>query len=504
MPRYVYLQAIGQGDSRDYFAVVAPVASVLAPAVHEVKTAVAVTGAILLLLLPLASWLASLIARPIKQLAVENEKLRQQRYGEIRRVDSHIVEVDDLAKSLVGMARATERHAHEQEALMDAFIQLIAQAIDDKSPYTGAHCARVPELAMLLAKKAEESDEAPFDRFRFADEKAWREFRIGAWLHDCGKIITPEHVIDKGSKLEAIYDRIHEIRMRFEVLWRDAEIACLKACMEAPERADEQKQALAERQAELREQFAFVAACNQGGESMDEADIARLEQLAEITWQRHFDDRLGLSHPERARFDEAPGALPTTEKLLADKPWHIIARSRQLDLEPHLGINMQVPEHLYNRGELHNLKVQRGTLTPEDRFKINEHMIGTIKMLDSLPLPKDLERVPRYASTHHETLDGRGYPRGLTGEHLSIPERIMVLADIFEALTAADRPYKSAKPVSEAIHILHGMVERQHVDRDVFHLFLKSGAWLEYAKRFLPASQIDDVDLDQYLSPQSA
>jgi HD-GYP domain-containing protein (c-di-GMP phosphodiesterase class II)/ABC-type amino acid transport substrate-binding protein len=504
VPRYVYLQAIGQGDSRDYFAVVAPVASVLAPAIHEVKTALVITGAILLLLLPLASWLASMIARPVRQLAAENEKLRQQRYGEIRRVDSHIVEVDDLARSLLAMATATERHAKEQEALMDAFIQLIAQAIDDKSPYTGAHCARVPELAMLLAKKAEESDETPFDHFRFADDKAWREFRIGAWLHDCGKIITPEHVIDKGSKLETIYDRIHEIRMRFEVLWRDAEIACLRACAEAPGRTDDLKRQLAQRQAELTEQFAFVAACNRGGESMEEADIERLEALASITWQRHFDDRLGLSQSERARFGDEAEVLPATEQLLADKPWHIIARTRKHDLDPRLGIRMQVPQHLYNRGELYNLKVRRGTLTPEERFKINGHMIGTIKMLDSLPLPKELARMPRYASTHHETLDGRGYPRGLTGADLSIPERIMVLADIFEALTASDRPYKTAKPISEAIGILHDMVENQHVDRDVFHLFLKSGAWLEYARRFLSESQIDDVDLDRYLSPQTA
>jgi len=504
VPSYVYLQAIGRNGRRDYFAVVAPVSSVLAPAIHEVKTAVAITGTILLLLLPIALWLASLIARPVRQLAAENEKLRQQRYGEIRRVDSHIVEVDELAQSLVDMAEATEKHTREQEALMDAFIRLIAQAIDDKSPYTGSHCARVPELALLLAKKAEDSDEAPFDRFRFENDKAWREFRIGAWLHDCGKIITPEYVIDKGSKLETIYDRIHEIRMRFEVLWRDAEIACLKACAQAPEKEEALKRELAGKQVELTEQFAFVAACNRGGEAMDEADLTRLEQLAGLTWQRHFDDRLGLSLPERARFSDEAEALPATERLLDDKPWHIVERTRELNLDPRLGIRMQVPEHLYNRGELYNLKVERGTLTPEERFKINEHMIGTIKMLDSLPLPKELERMPRYASTHHETLDGRGYPRGLSDEHLSIPERIMVLADIFEALTAGDRPYKPAKPISEAIAILHRMVENRHVDGDVFRLFLKSGAWLEYAERFLPESQIDDVDLDRYLSPQSA
>src|SRR5690606_28703806 len=160
---------------------------------------------------------------------------------------------------------------------------------------------------------------------------------------------------------------------------------------------------------------------------------------------------------------------------------------------------MEIPRHLYNLGELYNLSIARGTLTAEDRFKINEHIISTIKMLDSLPFPEDLALVPRYASTHHETLNGTGYPRGLSAEDLSIPERIMVLADIFEALTAADRPYKPAKTVSKAIAILHTMVLNHHVDRDVFALFLSSGVYLEFARRFLPPEQIDEVDISLYL-----
>ncbi|WP_455383879.1 HD domain-containing phosphohydrolase [Acidihalobacter prosperus] len=498
---FIFLTTVGGTDRRsEYFAVVTPVGAVYAPAYAEVRRALLATVGILLLMLPIAFWLASFIVRPVKALAVEEEKIRDKRYGELQRVQSNIIEIDDLAATQMSMARSIERHAKEQEALMDAFIQLIAQAIDDKSHYTGGHCARVPELALMLVRKADASGEGPFSQFRFENEAQWREFRIGAWLHDCGKITTPEHIVDKGSKLETIYNRIHEIRTRFEVLWRDATIRYYERRLERPEDEPVLRAELEREQGELQEQFAFIAACNQGGEHMDEADVARLERLAEITWQRHFDDRLGLSPVEAARIAEPPETLPATERLLADKPWHVSERNGSRSYPPHLGIRMEVPALEYNRGELYNLTIRRGTLTAEDRFKINEHIISTIRMLDSLPLPDDLMRVPRYASTHHETLDGRGYPRRLTAEDLSIPERIMVLADVFEALTAADRPYKKAKPISVAIDILHGMVLDKHVDRDVFELFLRSGVYLEYARRFLPESQIDPVDLEPYLA----
>lgn len=381
---------------------------------------------------------------------------------------------------------------------MDAFVKLVAQAIDDKSAYTGAHCRRVPKLAILLAEKAQKSDRPPFDRFAFADEHEWREFRIAAWLHDCGKIATPEFVVDKESKLQTIHDRIHEIRTRFEVLRRDAEIACLVACRDDPDNETAHREAFRERVGRLEDDFAFVAACNDGSRRMDAAAVVRLESLAGVTWQRHFDDRLGLSGPERTRRGEERGPLPADEPLLADKPWQIIEHDGPVEYDPRFGIRMEVPEHLYNRGELYNLTIASGTLTPEERFKIQEHVIGTIRMLDRLPLPAELSRVPRYASTHHERMDGRGYPRGLTGGDLSWPERIMALADVFEALTASDRPYKQAKPVPVAVDILHDMVRDGRLDQDVFLLFLESGAYLEYARRHLPEELVEAVDVSRY------
>ncbi len=497
---YVYLRGVGEsGGEADYLAVVTPRSAVLAPALAEVEKSVAITAALLLLLLPLVAWLARYIVRPVRRLVRENDKIRERRYGEVEAVESRIVEIDELGTSMMRMAREIEGHVREQEALMDAFTRVIAQAIDDKSAYTGAHCRRVPELAMLIAEKAQASDQPPFDRFAFADEHEWREFRVAAWLHDCGKITTPEHVVDKGAKLETIHNRIHEIRTRFEVLWRDAEIACLERCLEAPAEAGAARRERDARQRRLAEDFAFVAACNDGSITVDRGAEARLERIAATTWQRHFDDRLGLSPPELARRGSEADPLPATEPLLADRPWHRVERESGTGFDPRLGIRMAIPEWLDNHGELHNLRVPRGTLNPEERFRVQEHIIGTIRMLDRLPLPDELARVPRYASTHHETLDGTGYPRRLTGADLSIPERIMAVADIFEALTAADRPYKTARTVSEAIAILHGMVEDGRLDRDVFALFLESGAYLEYARRHLAEDQVDAVDVARYL-----
>ena len=496
---YVYIEPLRAAtETMEYFAVATPAASVLAPALAKLRTALIVTGVVLLLLLPLAWWLSRFIVEPVRQLAAENEKIRARRYDEVERVESRIVEIDDLGHSLTRMAAAIRQHVREQEDLMDSFVKLVAQAIDDKSAYTGAHCRRVPRLAMLLAEKAQASERPPFDRFAFRDEHEWREFRIAAWLHDCGKIATPEFVVDKESKLQTIHDRIHEIRTRFEVLRRDAEIDCLTACRDDPSNEAAHREAFTERVAQLEDDFAFVAACNDGSQRMDEAALARLDAIAGVTWQRHFDDRLGLSGPERARRGDGAASLPATEPLLADKPWQIIEHDHPVEYDSKFGIRMDVPEHLYNRGELYNLKIPFGTLTAEERFKIQEHVIGTIRMLDQLPLPPELARVPRYASTHHERMDGQGYPRGLSAEALSMPERIMALADIFEALTAADRPYKKAKSVPVAVDILDDMSRSGHLDRDVFLLFLESGAYLEYARRHLPEEQIEPVDVSRY------
>lgn len=489
-----------QSDEIDYFAVLVAKNDVLAIIKEKIQISILVTGLCLLLLLPVSWFFASSIVNPILKLVGENKKIQQRDYNEVSTLSSHILEIHYLASSMVDMSRSIEQHENSQKALMESFVELIAQAIDDKSPYTAGHCERVPELGIWLADAASGSTDEAFSEFSFKTPDERREFRLAAWLHDCGKITTPEHIVDKGTKLETIYNRIHEVRTRFEVLLRDAKITYYEQLLAHPEQQSVLKQKLEQQTEKLHADFSFIAACNVGGEFMDEAQLSRLHEVASIKWQRHFDASLGLSPLEEMRMADLKNQhLPVEESLLSDKPSDLIPHEKAVEYPESLGINMAIPEYKYNLGEVYNLSVARGTLTAEDRFKINEHVISTIRMLGSVPFPKELAKVPRYASTHHETLKGTGYPRKLTAEQLSIPERVLVLADIFEALTAADRPYKKAKPLSVAIDILAKMVADQHVDEDVFKLFLTSGIYLKYAKRYLNPEQIDDVDIAKYL-----
>ena len=399
------------------------------------------------------------------------------------------------------VALNTQRLIEEQKTLLEAFIQLIAGAIDAKSPYTGGHCQRVPELTKMLARAACAEQNGPFADFALSDEQ-WEELHIAAWLHDCGKVTTPEYVVDKATKLETLYDRIHEVRMRFEVLKREAEISCLKAIIAGGDGVSLQA-ALAAQLQQLDDDFSFVAQCNEGGEFMAPERVERMQAIGQLRWTRTLSDRLGISYEERQRKERSPEpALPVAEALLADKPEHLIRRSARDTLadDNPWGFKVKVPEHLYNRGELYNLCVARGTLSEEERFKINEHMIQTIIMLEKLPFPRHLRKVPEIAGGHHEKMDGNGYPKRLTREQMSVPARMMAIADIFEALTAVDRPYKKGKTLSEAIKIMGFMQKDQHIDAELFALFLRSGTYRDYAERYMPKELIDEVDIHAYLS----
>ncbi len=421
--------------------------------------------------------------------------------GEVISFSEDIQPLVEALTSQAAVALDNQYLIDAQKQLLDSFIELIASAIDAKSPYTGGHCQRVPELTKMLARAACDS-RAPLYRDFDLTEDEWYELHISAWLHDCGKVTTPEYVVDKATKLETIYDRIHEIRTRFEVAKRDVEIDYLKAMLDGKGDAKKLKKERDERLAQLDDDFAFVAECNIGGEFMAPERVERIKEIAGRTWTRTLDDRLGISRDEakrRAQVPERPA--PVEESLLADKEEHVIRRDSpdaMTDDNP-FGFQLDVPAHKYNLGEIYNLCIPRGTLTAEERFKINDHMVQTIVMLEQLPFPKHLRRVPEYAGGHHETMIGTGYPRKLTKDDMSIPARIMAIADIFEALTAADRPYKAPKTLSESIRIMSFMKKDQHIDEDLFHLFLETGAYKEYAERFLKPEQIDEVDVSQYL-----
>ncbi len=404
--------------------------------------------------------------------------LREAGPGEDRYWRRFVGEISGAA----AVAIETRRLLEGEQRLLDAIVELIASATDAKSPHTGGHCSRVPQLAEMLLEGAHRMTTGPFASETLDDDRR-TAFHLAAWLHDCGKLTTPDEVMEKATKLETRYNRIHEIRTRFEVLWRDAEIAYWRGRAEGGEEPG-LAAARERRRAELQEAFRLVAELNQGSERVDAARLARLESIADWRWWRHFDDRLGLSEDEaerRAREPEAPP--PAEERLLADRPRH---RIEWLAAPPPVapddprnrwGFAMRPPPVAGDQGELYNLRVVSGTLNAVERFRIQEHMVQTIIMLESLPWPGHLRRVPTIAGHHHERMDGRGYPRRLSLEDASLEERIMVVADVFEALTAADRPYKSGMSLSRSLTILAGMARDGHLDPEVFVLLLDSGVY---------------------------
>ncbi len=420
--------------------------------------------------------------------------------GYERKASPEQLEKHDFLKELLSFAEIAKENIdqmQQQKQMLKAFIELIASAIDAKSPYTGSHCQRIPELTKMITQAAQDDDNY-FPQFGLSNQQ-WEGLWIASWLHDCGKVTTPEYVIDKATKLETIYDRIHEVRMRFELLKKQAEADYWQGVSEG-----EDKQQLSDKLKSvhqiLDDEFAFIAKCNLGQEQMDPEDIERLRQISERTWKRTIDDQLGVSRLEKERAG-LKANLPATESVLADKMVHRIpwpAGSSPQDNWRQKFI-LTPGEVKYNRGELHNLSVTRGTLTEEERFIINDHIIQTISMLDLLPYPEYLKNVPEMAGGHHERMDGKGYPQGLNEDELSIPARIMAIADVFEALTSSDRPYKDAKTLDESIGIMTKMATTGHIDPKLYILFLEKEIDKTYAKMFLSNDQIVEIDRDKHI-----
>jgi HD-GYP domain-containing protein (c-di-GMP phosphodiesterase class II) len=355
-----------------------------------------------------------------------------------------------LAESLASQAAIalTNRLLITQlEELFESFINLINLAIDEKSHYTGGHCQRVPALTMMLAEGVDATTEGPLASFRM-DERDRYELKIAGLLHDCGKVTTPVHVVDKATKLQTLFDRIQLIDTRFEVLKRDAEIHALRRQLDLRKDADAAAEAMIwqayhEEIGILDEERAFLRKTNTGGEAMQEADMQRVRDIGRHHKWRNVD-------------------AIETEFLTAD--------------------------------EVDNLTIRAGTLTLKERDIINHHIVATIKMLEQLPWPRHLTRVPEYAGGHHERMDGKGYPKGLTREQMSLQARMMGIADIFEALTARDRPYKQGMKLSQAMGIMANFKKNGHIDPDLFDVFVRQGVYRRYAEQFLDREQIDEVD----------
>ena len=346
-----------------------------------------------------------------------------------------------LAESLASQAAialSNRQLVQQLETLFESFIKLINLAIDEKSPYIGGHCQRVPELTMMLAEAADAATEGPLADFKLTDKDRY-ELRIAALLHDCGKVTTPVHIVDKATKLQTIYDRIDLIDTRFEIVKRDAEIRKWKSVAEgmAPAEAERGYSDFCQKVAADRD---ILHRANIGCERMADEDIAQVRRIAsEYRW-RNVDG--------------------------ADLPF-------------------------LSDDELENLTICTGTLTRAERNTINYHIVATIKMLEQLPWPRHLQNVPEYAGGHHERMDGKGYPKGLKREDMSWQARMIGVADIFEALTAKDRPYKEGMKLSEALDILECFSLTGHIDPVLHDLFISSEVYRRYASAFLKTHQVD-------------
>ncbi len=396
-----------------------------------------------------------------------------------------------FSKSMQKLVEALSSHAavaidnqlllSSQRNLLEAFLEVIAKAIDDKSIYTGAHCQRVPVIARMLAFAAVMDQEGAFKDFELTDNE-WYAFHLASWMHDCGKMKIPEYILDKATKLETVSNRIHEIRARFEILYRDAHIDYLKKRLAG---SGAKEQLLAEFVARVKKMemdFSFLAEANLGYTPLSDEDVQRIYEIGRQTYYRHFDKTLGLSwdEMERIKADMPPKTNPK-EPLLEDRIDHVFDGC--------------------NRGEVHNLTVLRGTLTKEEAKKINSHIDATIEMLKEIPFPSYVKNVVEYAAAHHEHMDGTGFPNHLKREQMSIPARILGLADVFESLSSSDRPYKKTKTLSEIIAIMSDMAKGGHLDPDLYNLFLKSGVYREYAEQYMKPEQLDEVNVETYLVP---
>ncbi len=349
----------------------------------------------------------------------------------------------EALSSQAAVAITENRLINGLEELLNSIIRVIASAIDEKSKYTSGHIERVAELAVYLAQQVSDSEEGCFKDVHYNNEKI-EEIRFAGLLHDIGKITTPEYVVDKSTKLETIYDRIHTVFLRFEILKKEREVEMWKALAGNPDdhssRVEHEKmlKELEEETRKISEDYNFIQRMNTGGEFL----------------RPEYKDQIGEIARTTVNIDGKNTRILTEEEIL-------------------------------------NLHISRGTLTEEERQIINNHAVVTDKMLSQLPFPKKLRNVPSYAANHHERMDGSGYPKGLKADDLELPARIMAMADIFEALTAPDRPYKKGKTLSEAMKIMEFMVKDYHIDPDLFAFFKESGVYRWYAEKFMNPEQID-------------
>lgn len=364
--------------------------------------------------------------------------------GEILPFSTEYVDLIASLASQAAVALTNRQLIEDLINLLNSFITSIAIAIDEKSPYTGGHITRVVDLTMMIAGEICKETGGPFKDVNLSGEEM-EELRMAAWMHDVGKITTPEHVVDKQTKLETIFDRIHFVGNRFALIRKSIENSYLKDKVELLRKGpigEETEKAMDDQLRSeldiLREDEELIRACNAAGEFMSDDKIERVKDIASKSF---------LLNGE------------TTPYITED--------------------------------ETQNLCIRKGSLTTDERGIIENHAKMTREILSQLPFPQNLANVPLYAGSHHEKLDGSGYPYHLDKESLPLQARILVIADVFEALTAKDRPYKEPMSLSQAVKIMGFMKMDKHIDPDIYDLFISNRLYIDYAKKEMNPEQID-------------
>jgi len=334
------------------------------------------------------------------------------------------------------------------EKLLLDFIKSIADAINEKSKYTGGHINRVAELSTLIANKINDDKTGVFKNIHFTNDEL-KQIDISAWMHDIGKITTPEYVVDKATKLETIYDRINEVITKAEIIKRDIEIEYLKNKFKTSnnKEIDNLTNKFKKDIKHIEFSLSYLKQSNQGSEFVSDENINKIIELSKY-------------------------------KLIVD--------------------NKEI--NLLSEDELYNLTIQKGTLTPEERQVINNHVTVSYNMLKELSFPKYLKRVPIIAGSHHKTIytnkDGNhgGYgAKEIMSLPMSLEDRILAVADVFEAVTASDRPYKEPNTLNQSLKIMSYMVKDNELDRDIVKYFIDNKIYEDYVEHNLLDEQKDEV-----------
>lgn len=345
----------------------------------------------------------------------------------------HIALLTSLA-SQAAIAYSNNKLIKSLENLLEDFIKSIASALDRKSKYTGGHIQRVAKISEMISSSIQ-NDKNNYEKIHFSPNQL-KELSLAAWMHDIGKITTPAHIMDKSTKLEKIFDRIELIETRIDFLLQLIENDYLK------KKIDEQMlKTLSDKLISYKK---FLKKANIGNEFMRDEDVALVGEIFAFEYKNE------------------------------DKTYKILTED-----------------------EKNNLLIRKGTLLKSEIEKMREHVLVTYEMLSKLTFPKKYKHVTKYASEHHEKLNGKGYPFQLSAKDLPLQSRILAIADLFEALTAADRPYKKGKTLTETLRIMAFMAKDNDIDKNLLNFLIDSGIVMEYAKKFMKPYQIDNVDYDK-------